>query len=79
MSSFVWDVLTLFPEMISIYVDSGIVGRARREGILTVRIHNIRDYTRDKHHRADDYPYGGGVGMVLKPEPIFRTVDRVRE
>lgn len=79
MSSFVWDVLTLFPEMISVYVDSGIVGRARKEGILTVRIHNIRDYTRDKHHRADDYPYGGGVGMVLKPEPIFRTVDRVRE
>jgi len=79
LSSFVWDVLTLFPEVVSIYVGLGILGRARNQGKITVGVHNIRDYTYDKHSSADDYPYGGGVGMVLKPEPIFRAVDRVRE
>jgi tRNA (guanine37-N1)-methyltransferase len=76
---FEWDVLTLFPEMIEGYVQAGIIGRAQREGKIAVRIHNIRDYTRDKHRTADDYPYGGGEGMVLKPEPIFRAVDAVRK
>ncbi len=79
MSSFVWDVLTLFPGIVTVYVQSGILGRARKEGKITVRVHDLRDDTRDKHRSADDYPYGGGVGMVLKPEPIFRAVDRIRK
>ncbi len=79
MASFVWDVLTLFPEMITAYLDAGILGRARKQGHITVEVHDIRDDTRDKHRMADDYPYGGDAGMVLKPEPIFRAVDRIRE
>ncbi len=79
MGSFVWDVLTLFPEMVTAYLDAGILGRARKQGAITVGVHDIRDYTRDKHRMADDYPYGGDPGMVLKPEPIFRAVDCVRE
>lgn len=79
MSSFVWDLLTLFPEIISVYVHSGILGRAVEDGKITVRVHDLRDFTQDKHRTADDYPYGGGAGMVMKPEPIFLAVDRVRE
>ncbi len=79
MSSFVWDLLTLFPEIISVYIHSGILGRAEEEGKITVRIHQLRDYTEDKHRTVDDYPYGGGAGMVMKPEPVFLAVDRIRE
>lgn len=79
MGSFSWDVLTLFPELISGYVAAGILGRAQDAGKIRVRIHNIRDFTDDKHRTADDYLYGGGAGMVLKPEPIFRAVRKIRE
>lgn len=73
------DVLTLFPGMISSVLDESILKRAREKGLLDVRVINIRDYTTDKHHTADDYPYGGGAGMVLKIEPILRAIDYVRE
>ncbi len=73
------DVLTLFPDMISSVLDESIIKRAREKGFLDVRIINIRDFTQDKHHTADDYPYGGGAGMVLKVEPILRAVDFIRE
>ncbi len=79
MGSFVWDVLTLFPEMITAYLSAGILGRARNQGTISVGVHDIREHTRDKHRMADDYPYGGDAGMVLKPEPIFRAVECVRE
>jgi len=79
LSRFDWDVLTLFPEVIQVYVEAGIIGRAQKGGKICVRVHSLRDYTRDRHRTADDYPYGGGEGMVLKPEPIFRAVDAVRE
>ncbi len=78
MSRFDWDVLTLFPEIIQVYAEAGIIGRAQKDGTIAVRVHPLRDFTRDKHRTADDYPYGGGEGMVLKPEPIFRAVDAVR-
>jgi tRNA (guanine37-N1)-methyltransferase len=71
------DVLTLFPEMFQGVFDSGIMKRAVEQKLVTIGVHNIRDYTRDKHHTADDYPYGGGAGMVLKPEPIFEAVDAI--
>ena len=65
--------------MISSVLDESIMKRARDKGFLDVRVINIRDFTRNKHHTADDYPYGGGAGMVLKAEPIVRAVDFIRE
>jgi tRNA (guanine37-N1)-methyltransferase len=73
------DVLTLFPEVFPGVFDSGIMKRALDQGLLTIGVHNIRDYTHDKHHTADDYPYGGGAGMVLKPEPIFEAVEAIEK
>ncbi|GAB6098926.1 tRNA (guanosine(37)-N1)-methyltransferase TrmD [Halanaerocella petrolearia] len=70
-----FDILTLFPEMFSNVLDASILKRAQKEELIDFNLHNIRNYCRDKHNQADDYPYGGGVGMVLKPEPIFRAVD----
>jgi len=72
-----FDVFTLFPEMFSAYLDESILKRAREAGLLRVELHNIRDYTTDKHHTTDDVPYGGGGGMVMKPEPIFAAVEGV--
>lgn len=72
-----FDVFTLFPEVFSPYLDASILQRARRNGLLEVSLHNIRDWTNDKHHVCDDLPYGGGGGMVMKPEPIFAAVEGV--
>lgn len=72
-----FDVFTLFPEVFHPYLDSSMLKRAREEGLLEVGIHNIRDWATDKHHVTDDLPYGGGGGMVMKPEPIFRAVEDV--
>jgi tRNA (guanine37-N1)-methyltransferase len=69
------DVLTLFPEMFSGPLDVSMVGRARERGLLDLRIHNLRDWTHDRHKTVDDRPFGGGPGMVLKPEPIFEAVE----
>ena len=71
------DVLTLFPEMFRLPFSFGIFQRAIDRGLVSLNVHNIRDYTHDKHHTADDYPYGGGAGMVLKPEPLFEAVESV--
>jgi tRNA (guanine37-N1)-methyltransferase len=71
------DVFTLIPEVMQPYLDTSILGRAREAGLLEVRLHNPRDYARDRHRTADDVPYGGGGGMVLKPEPIFAAVEAV--
>ena len=68
------DILCLFPEMLVSPFEQSIIKRAKDKGIVEIVTHNIRDYTHDKHHTADDYPYGGGAGMVLKPEPIFEAV-----
>ena len=69
------DVLTLFPGMFVGPLDESIVQRARREGRLELAIHNLRDYTHDRHKTVDDRPFGGGPGMLLKPEPIFEAVE----
>ncbi len=71
-------VITLFPEMFRGPFDESIVRRAIDKGLVTITFHQLRDYTTDKHHTVDDYPYGGGSGMVMKPEPIFAAVDDVR-
>ena len=68
------DILTLFPEMFPVFLNTSILKRAVERALVTVNIHNIRDYAHDKHHTVDDYPYGGGAGMVLKPGPIFEAV-----
>jgi len=71
------EVFTLFPELFAPYLDASILGRARQSGLLDVRMHNIRDYATDKHKVTDDEPYGGGGGMVMKPEPVFSAVETV--
>jgi tRNA (guanine37-N1)-methyltransferase len=72
-----FDVFTLFPEIFTPYLEAGILQKAAERGILTVGLHNIREYTRDRHHTTDDTPYGGGGGMVMKPEPVFEAVESV--
>ena len=72
------DILSLFPEMIHCGVDYSIVKRAQEKGILSVGIHNIRDFTEDKHRTTDEPPYGGGAGMVMKPEPIFKAAEYLK-
>ncbi len=69
------DIVTLFPEFFDSPLKSGLLARALKNNIATVNLVNPRDFTTDKHHRVDDVPYGGGVGMVLKPEPIFAAVE----
>jgi tRNA (guanine37-N1)-methyltransferase len=71
------DVLTLFPAMFVGPLDESIVGRARNAGKLDLRIHNLRDYAHDRHKTVDDRPFGGGPGMVLKPEPLFEAVEHL--
>jgi tRNA (guanine37-N1)-methyltransferase len=72
-----FEVFTLLPEVFPPYLESSILQRARQRGLIDVRVHNFRDYTHDKHHTADDTPYGGGGGMVMKPEPVFEAVESV--
>jgi tRNA (guanine37-N1)-methyltransferase len=68
------EILTLFPEMFPGPLSAGVTGRGLANGLVTLRLHNLRDYTHDRHRQVDDVPYGGGAGMVLKPEPIFEAV-----
>jgi tRNA (guanine37-N1)-methyltransferase len=72
------DILTLFPQMFEAPFSFGIFKRAIDNGLVSLNVHNIRDYTHDKHHTADDSPYGGGAGMVLKPGPIFEAVEAIK-
>lgn len=72
------DVLTLFPGMFAGPLDESIIKRAREKGILELRIHNLRDWTHDRHKTVDDRPFGGGPGMVLKPEPLFEAVEALK-
>ncbi|MDD6772105.1 MAG: tRNA (guanosine(37)-N1)-methyltransferase TrmD [Inconstantimicrobium porci] len=72
------DILTLFPGMFDIFNHS-IIGRAKEKGILEITAINIRDYTLDKHKKVDDYPYGGGAGMVMAPQPIIDTITHVKK
>jgi len=72
-----FDVFTLLPEVFPPYLDSSILQRARQRGLLDIHIHNIRDYAAGRHKVTDDVPYGGGGGMVMKPEPVFNAVESV--
>ncbi len=74
-----FDIFTLFPEMLRGPLDASIIARAQAQGLIEVALHNPRDVTTDRHHVVDDYPYGGGAGMVMKPEPLFTAVEAVHQ
>jgi tRNA (guanine37-N1)-methyltransferase len=74
-----FDVITIFPEFFKGPFDYGIVRRAREKGLVETRVHDLRGYTTDRHRTVDDRPFGGGEGMVLKPEPIFKAVESIRQ
>lgn len=69
------DIVTIFPDMFTSPFSYGLVKRAREAGVVTIAVHNLRDYAHDKHRTVDDYPFGGGPGMVMKPEPLFEAVE----
>ena len=72
------DLLTLFPEMVEGYFACSMLGRAQQNGLLEIRVHNIRDWATDKHKVTDDRPFGGGAGMVMKPEPVVAAIESLR-
>ena len=72
-----FDIVTIFPAMVEQALAAGIVGRAIERGTLDVTVHDLREFTTDRHRVVDDVPYGGGPGMVLKPEPMFRALDAI--
>jgi tRNA (guanine37-N1)-methyltransferase len=74
----VFDILTIFPEIFRSPLSESLIKKALDKGILQVRIWNLRDFTEDKHRTTDDYPYGGGAGMVMKADPIFRAVEEIK-
>ncbi len=78
MAVLAFDIVTIFPDFFRGPLDYGIVRRAREAGLAEIRIHDLRDFTRDRHRTVDDRPFGGGEGMVLKPEPIFECLDALR-
>jgi tRNA (guanine37-N1)-methyltransferase len=71
------DVVTIFPRMVEAALQEGVLGRAIQRGVVGVTVHDLRSYTDDRHHVVDDVPYGGGPGMVLKAEPLFRAVEAI--
>lgn len=72
------DVITLFPRMLDGFLAESILGKARDRGLVEVRVHDLRAWTTDKHRTADDRPFGGGAGMVLKPEPVFAAIEALQ-
>ena len=72
------DIFSLFPEMFKGPCDNSMLKLAKKQGLVDINIHNIRDYTHDRHHTTDDYAYGGGAGMIIKPEPVFEAVETVK-
>jgi tRNA (guanine37-N1)-methyltransferase len=74
-----FDIITIFPEFFKSPFDVGIIRRGKEKGLIEIRVHNLRDFTSDRHQTVDDRPFGGGEGMVFKPEPIFKAVEAVRE
>ena len=79
MASMRFDIMTLFPELVDTVLSESIIGRARKAGYLEIFTHNIRDYSKDKFRRVDDTPYGGGKGMLMKPDPICDCFDSITQ
>jgi tRNA (guanine37-N1)-methyltransferase len=74
-----FEIITLFPELIEVYAKNGIIGRAVENKLFQIEFVNLRDFSEDKHRKVDDYPYGGGPGMLIKPEPMFRALDAIKK
>lgn len=74
-----FDIITLFPELVDVYRNNGIIGRAVENNLFQFDCVNLRDFSEDKHRKVDDYPYGGGPGMLLKPEPMFNALNAVKK
>jgi tRNA (guanine37-N1)-methyltransferase len=74
-----FDIITIFPGLFSTFISESILGKAVEAGLIRIVIRDLREHTEDRHRVTDDYPYGGGAGMVMKPEPIFRAVESVKE
>ena len=74
-----FDVITIFPNFFDSFLRESIIQRAQKEGLIKVNIHNLRDFTTNSHKTVDDKPFGGGIGMVLKIEPIYRAVEKIKE
>src|SRR3989338_3917142 len=72
------DIITIFPDMFRAVLDESIIKRAQQQGPLQIAVRNLRDYTHDRHRSVDDRPYGGGPGMVMRPEPIFEAVEAIK-
>lgn len=73
-----FEILTLFPSMVEFYIDESIIKRAINAGVIDVKVLNIRDFTSDRHKCVDDYPYGGGAGMVMKVEPVYNALEYIK-
>jgi tRNA (guanine37-N1)-methyltransferase len=73
------DILTLFPGMLDGFLAESILGKGLERGLLTVKVHDVREWTTDKHRTADDRPFGGGAGMVMKPEPVFAAIEQLQK
>lgn len=74
-----FEVLTIFPEVIECYLEQGVIGKALSKGLAQVDIYNLRDFTTDKHKKVDDYPYGGGAGMVMQIEPFYNAIKHIKK
>jgi len=72
------DIITIFPQIFDSYFNESIISRAKKKGTISIAVHDLRDFTSDKHRKVDDTPYGGGAGMVLKVEPIFKAVGSLK-
>ena len=73
-----FDILTLFPEMVEGFINSSMLKRGQRKGLICIKAHQLRDWATDKHHKTDEIPFGGGPGMVMKPEPIYAAINSMR-
>jgi len=73
-----FDIITIFPKILDSYINESIIKRAREKRLITIEAHDLRAYTSDKHRKVDDSPYGGGPGMVLKVEPVFKAVEKLK-
>ena len=74
-----FDIITIFPEIFDSYFNESIIKRAQKKGLVKINVHNLRDYTNDKHKSIDDGPYGGGPGMVMMAEPIFKAIKKLKK
>ena len=74
-----FDVITIFPEIFSSYLKESLIARAQSKKLIKINIHDLRDWTKDSHKTVDDRPFGGGLGMVLKVEPIFKAVKKLKK